>query len=128
MADNLLEPEQITASASTPPYSDLPPERLFSLRAERLEKLATDHPMGDYLRLLAGLCRVQQQLLEQPPASLLPTPERLAQARTHKMPPLAVDSLVREDGWQPFLDALLEQVEAPNEAVGKALDSLRKAD
>ncbi|HCL78275.1 MAG TPA: formate dehydrogenase accessory protein FdhE, partial [Pseudomonas sp.] len=74
MADKLMEPEQISASASTPPYSDLPPARLFALRAERLEKLATNHPMGDYLRLLAGLCKVQQQLLDQPPASLLPTP------------------------------------------------------
>lgn len=128
MADKLMEPEQITASASTPPYSDPPPARLFALRAERLETLASDHPMGDYLRLLAGLCQTQQQVLDQPPASLLPTPERLAQARTHKMPPLAVDSLVREDGWQLFLDALLERVEAPNEAVAKALDSLRHAD
>ena len=127
MTDRLMEPEQITASASTPPYSELPPARLFALRAERLQTLATDHPMGDYLRLLAGLCQIQQQLLDQPPASLLPTSERLAQARTHKMPPLAVDSLVREDDWQPFLDALLEQVEAPNEAVGKALETLRQA-
>jgi len=123
-----MEPEQISASASTPPYSDLPPARLFALRAERLEKLATNHPMGDYLRLLAGLCQAQQQVMDEPPASLLPTPERLAQARTHKMPPLAVDSLVREDGWQPFLDALLERIEAPNDAVAKALDSLRQAD
>src|SRR5690606_12710991 len=36
--------------------------------------------------------------------------------------------LVRENGWQPFLDALLERVEAPNDAVAKALDSLRQAD
>ncbi|MFV0454395.1 MAG: formate dehydrogenase accessory protein FdhE [Pseudomonas sp.] len=128
MADRFLEPEQISASASTPPYSDLPPTRLFALRAERLEKLATEHPMGDYLRLLAGLCQAQQQVMDEPPASLLPTPERLAQARTHKMPPLAVDSLVREDGWQPFLDALLERIKAPNDAVTKALDSLRQAD
>jgi FdhE protein len=37
------------------------------LRALRLERLAQGHPLAEYLRLIAGLCRAQQQLMDDPP-------------------------------------------------------------
>ncbi|WP_259679149.1 formate dehydrogenase accessory protein FdhE, partial [Pseudomonas vranovensis] len=72
----LLEPGQIEAAASTPPFLYLPPKNLFALRAQRLEQLAEGNPLADYLRLLAGLCHVQQSLLDQPPAAAPSDAER----------------------------------------------------
>uniref|UniRef100_UPI001266E10A formate dehydrogenase accessory protein FdhE n=2 Tax=Pseudomonas TaxID=286 RepID=UPI001266E10A len=87
------------------------------------------HPMGDYLRLVAGLCRLQQALLDNPPALAPLDPERLRKSREHGMPPLAYDLLVREGAWLPWLDALLAGYPAPaNAAVGAALEQLREAD
>ena len=57
VAGTILEPGQIEAAASKPPFTNLPPRDLFALRSERLAKLAEDHPLADYLRLLAGVCR-----------------------------------------------------------------------
>lgn len=85
--------------------------------------------MGDYLRLVAGLCRLQQALLDNPPALAPLDPERLRKSREHGMPPLAYDLLVREGAWLPWLDALLAGYPAPaNAAVGAALEQLREAD
>lgn len=129
MPGQTLDPEQIAISATALPYLHLPPKRLFSLRAERLRHLATDHPLGDYLRLIASLCDTQQDLLDQPPESVALDMHRINQSAAHKLPPLAADTLVREDGWLVFLDALLERV-TPKPAQGPvadALDTLRKA-
>jgi FdhE protein len=124
----ILEPGQIEAAASSPPFLHIPPLNLFALRAHRLEVLAEGHPLGDYLRLIAGLCRVQQDLLDHPPADWVLDDERLAQCIQHGLPPLAADSLVREPHWQVFLDALLERYPQPAAVqVTRALDQLRSA-
>lgn len=130
MAGTILEPGQIEAAASTPPFILLPPRNLFALRAERVDKLAADHALGDYLRLLAGVCRAQQQVLDNPPP-LAPLDERRTrECLTHDLPPLATDTLVREGHWLPMLDAWLDAFEAPagNPSVSAALDQLRQAD
>jgi len=62
----ILEPGQIEAAASAPPFLHLPPANLFALRAARLDTLAAGHALGDYLRLIASLCRIQQSLLDEP--------------------------------------------------------------
>jgi len=124
----ILEPGQIEASASSPPFLHLPPHNLFTLRAARLERLAGGHAMADYLMLIAGLCHVQQSLLDQPPAAPTLDPERLLLCQQHGLPPLAADSLVREDGWQPYLDALLQRYQALSmPLVQQAMDTLRNA-
>jgi FdhE protein len=124
----ILEPGQIEAAASSPPFLHLPPHTLFDLRAQRLEQLAEGHPLADYLRLIAGLCRVQQHVLDNP---LLREPrdqQRIEVCQQHGLPPFAADSLVREDDWQPYLDALLENYPAPSQpAVADALAALNQA-
>ena len=40
MAGTILEPGQIEAAASKPPFLNLPPRDLFALRGQRLSKLA----------------------------------------------------------------------------------------
>lgn len=124
----ILEPGQIEAAAGSPPFLHLPPHNLFSLRAERLDQLAEGHPLSEYLRLLAGLCRAQQQVLDDPPSSEPLDRQRIELCQQHGLPPFAADSLIREDDWQGFLDALLQRYGAGDQAaVAAALDSLREA-
>jgi FdhE protein len=78
------------------------------LRALRLERLVDGHPLADYLRLVTGLCHVQQGLMDDPP--------------------LAADSLVREDHWLPYLETLLQRYQPPPQpAVEKAVATLLRA-
>lgn len=129
MSGTILEPGQIEASASKPPFIQLPPRNLFALRAARLEKHADGHALGAYLKLLAALCRAQQQVLDAPPEMPALDAHRIEQSLTHDLPPLAADTLVREDAWLRQLDALLAAFAAPtdNPAVAAALAQLRQA-
>lgn len=132
MSAKILEPGQIEASAMTPPFVQAPPADLFAQRAERLESLSEGHAMGAYLSLLARVSRAQQAVLDAPPALPELDAQRLGAAFEHAMPPLAVDTLLHEAGWQTLLDAWLdtfiEQNDALPEAVTDALDRLRQAD
>ena len=124
----ILEPGEIEAAASSPPFLHLPPHNLFMLRAQRLERLADGHPLAEYLHLIAGLCRVQQQILDDPPSTAPLDEQRLEVCRQHGMPPFAADTLIREDTWQLYLEALLQRYVAPEQpAVIEAVTMLRIA-
>ncbi|MFG0393231.1 formate dehydrogenase accessory protein FdhE [Pseudomonas sp. zbq_4] len=125
----ILEPGQIEASAVMPPFLHLPPANLFDVRAARLDQLAEGNALGDYLRLVARLCRVQQQLVDNPPAGVPVAEERQRLCISHGLPPLAADSLVREGPWLVWLQALLEHFNAENSGpLGEALQVLRGSD
>ncbi|MCQ4297189.1 formate dehydrogenase accessory protein FdhE [Pseudomonas stutzeri] len=129
MAGTILEPGQIEAAASKPPFLNLPPRDLFALRSERLAKLADGHPFADYLRLLAAVCQAQQQVLDIHLAELPVDAHRTRECFKHDLPPLAADTLVREDGWLALLDAWLDAFVVPdNPAVVGAIEQLREAD
>lgn len=130
MSGTILEPGQIAAAAGKPAFLQLPPRNLFALRAERLARLAEGHALGDYLRLLAAVCRAQQQVLDAPPPVAAPDPQRCAQAIAHGLPPLACETQVREDAWLALLDAWLAAFVPPvpgNPALDATLDQLRAA-
>ncbi|MFJ4155329.1 formate dehydrogenase accessory protein FdhE [Pseudomonas sp. NPDC089752] len=125
----ILEPGQIEASAVMPPFLHLPPANLFELRALRLEQLAEGHALRDYLRLIARLCRIQQQLVDNPPAGLPVAEERQRLCISHGLPPLAADSLVREGPWLVWLQALLKHFSADIEGpLADALQAVRDSD
>ncbi|MBF8757481.1 formate dehydrogenase accessory protein FdhE [Pseudomonas guariconensis] len=125
----ILEPGQIEASAVTPPFLNLPPANLFERRAERLEQLAEGNALGQYLMLIARLCRIQQQLVDNPPSALPVAGERQRLCISHGLPPLAADSLVREGPWLAWLQALLEHFDDVSDgALGEALRTLRESD
>jgi len=125
----ILEPGQIEASAVMPPFLHLPPANLFELRAARLQHLAEGNALGDYLRLVARLCRIQQQLVDNPPGGLPVAEERQRLCISHGLPPLAADSLVREGPWLVWLTALLEHFQAePAGPLADALINLRASD
>jgi FdhE protein len=124
----ILEPGEIEAAASSPPFLHLPPKNLFTLRALRLERLVDGHPLADYLRLVTGLCHVQQGLMDDPPVAAMPDAERMRVCQQHGLPPFAADSLVREGHWLPYLEALLQRYQPPPQpAVEKAVATLRNA-
>ncbi|MDN3221402.1 formate dehydrogenase accessory protein FdhE [Pseudomonas nunensis] len=121
----ILEPGQIEAAASSPPFLHLPPRNLFTLRAQGLERSAEGHPLADYLRLMAGLCHLQQEMLDDLPVDELPDAERLNVCQQHGLPPFAADSRVREEDWLPFLYALLLRYKPPPDtAVKSAINTL----
>ena len=125
----ILEPGQIEASAVMPPFLHLPPANLFDVRAARLDQLAEGNALGDYLRLVARLCRVQQQLVDNPPAGVPVAEERQRLCISHGLPPLAADSLVREGPWLVWLQALLEHFNGETSGpLGEALQVLRGSD
>ncbi|MGF6394389.1 formate dehydrogenase accessory protein FdhE [Pseudomonas plecoglossicida] len=125
----ILEPGQIEASAVMPPFLHLPPANLFELRAARLEHLAEGNALGQYLKLVARLCRVQQRLVDNPPGVLPVAEERQRLCISHGLPPLAADSLVREGSWLVWLQALLGHfIEETTGPVGEALQVLRNSD
>ena len=129
MTGKLLEPGQIEAAAERPPFIHLPPHNLFALRASQFDALANDHPLGEYLRLLAGVCRAQQQVLDQPPGMPPLDRRRTQESLSHGLPPLATDTLVRENAWQILLDAWLDVFyTADNPRVRTALTRLHRAD
>ena len=124
----ILEPGEIEAAASSPPFLHLPPNNLFTLRALRLERLVDGHPLAEYLRLVTGLCHMQQGLMDDPPVTAMPDVERMRVCQQHGLPPFAADSLVREDHWLPYLEALLQRYQPPPQpAVEKAVTTLRRA-
>lgn len=125
----ILEPGQIEASAVMPPFLHLPPANLFELRAVRLEQLAAGHALGDYLRLIARLCRIQQQLVDNPPGGLPVADDRQRLCISHGLPPLAADGLVREGAWVAWLQALLDRYDdEANGPLAAALQALRGSD
>jgi len=132
VSSNILEPGQIEGAAMTPPFVQLPPTDLFSQRAGRFKTLSEDHSMSAYLSLLVSVCRAQQAVLDAPPSLPELDAKRLSAAFEHDMPPLAVDTLLHDAGWQTLLDAWLEVFTKQNEnmpdAVGAALKRLREAD
>ncbi|MFO5855222.1 formate dehydrogenase accessory protein FdhE, partial [Klebsiella pneumoniae] len=71
--------------ATLAPHLHQPSRALLPRRGERLLQLAEGHPMGDYLRLVAGLCRLQQALLDNPPALAPLHPERLRKGPRYLM-------------------------------------------
>ncbi|SUD67137.1 formate dehydrogenase accessory protein FdhE [Pseudomonas putida] len=125
----ILEPGQIEASAVMPPFLHLPPANLFELRAMRLEQLAAGHALGDYLRLIARLCRIQQQLVDNPPGGLPVADDRQRLCISHGLPPLAADGLVREGPWLAWLQALIDHFDGEaNGPLAAALLALRGSD
>ena len=127
MAGQILEPGEIEAAAVNPDFLLLPGGELFGYRADRLRLLAVGNALGDYLLLMADLCAAQQQVFDR--LAPLPLDEaRSAQSLKHGLPPLGYDTLVREGGWLPALDALLEALKLEQAPVQAALDELRSAD
>jgi len=112
MPTRILDPVEIEQlSASEIPFLRLPDRIcLFSERGARLRKLAPDHPMGDYLLLIAAIAETQQWLLENMPPVNLPKPEQIRLCKEHGMPPLNSNSYHRDRMWCDLLRRMLRRL------------------
>lgn len=73
-----------------PPFAITPhPETLFAKRAERFAALAPGHELQPFLEFLSRLCRAQHDVQHGLPPPRLPSPDRIAIAREHQMPPIS---------------------------------------
>lgn len=82
------------------------PSARFHATAQRLEQLATGHPMEAWLRFMAALAHAQRTAAG---AMALPSPDarRVAQAVEARLPPLAADGHRRDAAWRDGLRQLL---------------------
>ena len=79
---------------------------LFARRADRLESLARQHPMADWLRFMARVARAQHDaVLALPPADAVDVIEGA--------PPLATDRHRLEPDWQAGLRLILDTLDDP---------------
>lgn len=132
MSQRIRERGQIETLASRSiPRVRLPDrERVFARRAARLRERAHEHPLGDYLRLLAAVCDAQQAALARfvatPPAEAL-----VARAREHGMPPLLATDWPRDPQWRAVLHdiaAAIGAIDGAPPAVAGLAQRLRAAE
>jgi len=132
MSQRILERGQIETLASRSiPRVRLPDRtQLFARRAARLRERAREHPLGDYLHLLAAVCDAQQRALDRL-AVVPPDDALLARAREHGMPPLLATDWPRDPQWRAVLHDLVAAVAAIDgapPAVAALAQRLREAD
>jgi len=73
------------------------PTQIFLRRAQRFEKLAVNHPLGDWLLFLAKLTHAQHEALQKFPQVMLAEPSSVKQRQG--MPPLAATGWSRNAAW-----------------------------
>lgn len=92
---------------------------LYQRRSARLQQLANDNPLGDYLRFAAKLAHAQEVVLYDYPFSQDLTPCLEWGAARH-LPPLNIQSHKRDPHWRKLLMALIAELKP--EMSGPALD------
>ncbi len=102
-------------------------KHLYHRRAERLRELATDNPLGDYLRFAALIAHAQEVVLYDHPLEM-DLSELIAHAADKGKPPLDIHVLPRSSHWQRLLHSLIAELKP--EMSGPALsviENLEKA-
>jgi FdhE protein len=106
------------------------PLRRFAATADRLDTLASGHPMADWLHFMARLARAQHVA-----ATSAPAPEALAQSVVEQavaagLPPLAADGHRRDPVWRAAIVGLHDNLDAEGVSAParEAIRALRLAD
>lgn len=130
MTASVVEPGTLEPPAGEIPFLRLPERDLFSMRAARLDALATGHALGDYLRLLAALARGQQAALLGIGEVTLPRGEQLTRCREHGLPPLGAQGWTRAPAWRAALRQMLASLASTPmpEAARAAITRLESTD
>lgn len=127
----VMSSEEILASAAGRAPIFHWPERatLFAERQMRLRQLAQGHAMGDFLRFMAELARVQHAALQRLATVPVPDPETLERAARSGAPLLPAADWPRDPAWRAELRAMVEDLRSgdPPEGVRAALDTIDRA-
>ncbi len=126
----IIQPGEIERPAGEIPFLHIPERNwIFRDRAERLRTLAQGHAMKDFLLFAAGICDAQQAVLHAFPEVPLPPETQLQLCREHGMPPLSVQSWLRDPAWQEALSLITAQIqEKANPVARESLARLQQMD
>jgi FdhE protein len=95
------------------------PATRFATTARRLDSLATDHPMEEWLRFMAQLAWAQHEAIAPFPPSAAVSPASVAESVMARAAPLATDRHALDPAWQGGLIRVLQHFDAvtlPDEA------------
>jgi len=122
--NTIVEPGAIEPPKGEIPFLFLPRRNdLFAARARRLQDLATNHALGDYLRLMGQLAQAQQVAWDNLAPLPVPSQTYLDQCRMEQLPPFGVLGWRRERAWRDGLQMILAIMaaagppQAPNLAI-----------
>ncbi|SFB33258.1 FdhE protein [Rhizobium sp. NFR07] len=132
MSVSSIQPDpSMIGGISKAPFALMPnPARFFKERAIRLEVLAETSNLAPYLKFLAGIVRIQADLIaELPPVEPIAA-EQIARAREAAMPPIDRAAMVLSDDYRETVKLFLDrtqELEKPA-AAAEALEAVRAAD
>ena len=119
--------ERGTTAGNIPPLLFANLKSLYTRRTERLQQLALDNPLSDYLDFAAKITQAQQKALHDYPL-VLDMQAVLEQSAVSGKPPLDLSVFPRTEHWRKLLSALIAELrpDAPDHIVA-VLDNLDKA-
>lgn len=122
-----LDKSEKRAAEMIPPLLFPRLKNLYNRRAERLRELATNNPLGDFLRFAALIAHAQEVVLYDHPLQMDLT-GLIQQSAAAGKPPLDIHVLPRDPHWQRLLHSLIAELKP--EMDGQALaviENLEKA-
>jgi FdhE protein len=119
--------EKGTTAGNIPPLLFANLKSLYTRRTERLQQLALDNPLADYLAFAAKITQAQQKALYDHPL-VLDMQAELAYSAANGKPPLDISTFPRTGHWHKLLSALIAELrpDAPDH-IQAVLDNLDKA-
>ncbi|CRY55701.1 MULTISPECIES: formate dehydrogenase accessory protein FdhE [Yersinia] len=119
--------ERGTTAGNIPPLLFANLKSLYTRRTERLQQLALDNPLSDYLDFAAKITQAQQKALYDYPL-VLDMKAELEQSAASGKPPLDASVFPRTEHWRKLLSALIAELrpDAPDHILA-VLDNLEKA-
>jgi len=126
---SVLQPGQLETAAGSIVELCLPAEDLFLRRSRRLQHLAKNHALENYLLFLTELTRWQHDELLS--STQLPPVDNhlLLQCKTHRLPPLAPAGWPRHASWRTAVQRAIAATDSSLPQEGKtALAPLRRGD
>lgn len=108
----VMSAEEIAAQAAgeTPFFQWPSRATLFAERQMRLRQLANGHAMGDFLRFMSELARVQHAALQAMPSVPVPDGDALDRAARAGQPPLPAVDWPRDAAWRSMLRRLVSDL------------------
>jgi FdhE protein len=106
------------------------PRTRFVVTASRLDGLAQNHPMAEWLRFMAALSRAQHAAATTLVCPAPPDEDSIEQAVAHRMPPVAADGHRRQPVWREGLALVLDGLNSSNlsKAATTVIDELKDSD
>ncbi len=119
--------EKGTMVSNIPPLLFANLKNLYTRRTERLQQLAQDNPLADYLNFAAEITQAQQKALHDYPL-VLDIQAELEQSAVSGKAPLDLSVFPRTEHWRKLLSALIAELrpDAPDPILA-VLDNLNKA-